>query len=420
MLKLAFVFPGQGAQFVGMSQTFYQKYAIARQTFEEANDTLGFDLAKLCFEGSLLDLNKLEYMFPALLVSSVVSFRVYMHDFGITPQFCAGHSLGEYSALVCAGAINFTDALKIVHKRGLISKEVAESGIGAMTIIDGIDKNIVEEECKKISLPNREVAVSCFNSPTQTAISGHFDAVRDAEDKIMQLGGQISPLLDSAPFHCSAMHSAAENLKEVLLGYSYNYIRYPVISNVTGVPYESSESIIDMLTNQLVKPVQWQTTLNYMQKKGVNLVIEMGPRNVLTNMVKANTQGVDSLCFGQKEDRLLLEDMILNNEHMKKHIPTVITKCLAAVVATPNANWDEDEYREGVILPYKKIQAIEDRLKENNASPSVEDMEEALCCLQTVFNTKKVPLQEQIEWFNQIFDETGTNYLFSGFKMPKA
>lgn len=415
MEKIAFLFPGQGSQFAGMAKSFYDQHLIARQTFEEASDILGFDMARLCFEETLANLSKTENLQPAMLTASITALRVYIQEIGITPQFCAGHSLGEYSALTCAGVIRFADCLKLVRQRGMLSREIILSGKGAMSIIDGIDRGVVEQECEKVSDQENFVAVSCYNAPDQIAVSGCQDAVMELENRVLELGAQVTPLIGSAPFHNPLMQSAADVLEKELEKYTFSGFRYPVISNVTGLPYGSSGKAVEILKKQLTHPVRWQETMNYLKRKGVTLVIEMGPRNVLCNLSKANQTAFDTVCFEQKEDRTAFLEFLSQNEALTRQKQNLVKKCLAASVAVPNQNWDEQEYLEGVILPFKRLREIQAEAEDAQKLPGETQMQEALSLLYRIFETKRLPKQEQTEWFGQILDETGTNYLFGNF-----
>ena len=418
MEKIAFLFPGQGSHYVGMAKSIFEQFTIARQTFEEANDILGMDLSKLCFDGPLGELTRAENAHPAILASSVASFRVYMKEMGIVPQFCAGHSLGEYSALTCAGAIKYCDALKIVRYRGILTEEVVKRGGGAMSIIDKVDKNAVEEACKEISKDGNYVAVSCYNSPEQTAISGHQEAVMKVEEMLLEKDCQVTPLISSAPFHSPLMQAAAEQLKIELSKIFFGYFKYPVVTNAFAKPLTDPDKIIDSLMYHMVKPVQWQETMGYLKKKGVTLAIEMGTKNVLTNLVKANTGGIESLCFGIKEDKKTIEEILGAYPELKKHIPTIITRCLAIAVATPNQNFNSEDYTENVIKSYKKIEEIQNEIEKNGERPTLMQMKEALELLKKILITKRVDLDEQIRWFNQIIDETGMYYIVKDFILP--
>lgn len=411
MEKIALLFPGQGSHFVGMGKSLYDQHELARHTFEEAGDILGRNLAKICFEGSLGELSKAENAHTALLTVGVSMFRVYMKELGVAPQFFAGHSLGEYAALTCAGGLRFTDALRIVEYRAKLSEKLANQGGGGMTIVEGVDYNQVETECQKVSTNDFFVTVSAYNAPQQCNISGHQDAVMEVENRILESGGQTTPLIGSAPMHSHLMQEVAIQLKEYLQQFRFGYLRYPVVSNVTARLYQGSESIPDMLLEHMVRPVQWQAIMQYLQRHGVTLAVEMGPQNILYNLTKANTPDIKPLCYGSREGRKTLTD-ILSAPQFKKHVPTVITKCLAIGVAVPNKNHDNEAYNEGVVKPYRRIQEIQSKLDQEDRSPTIDEMRLALELLKTIMETKQVPIEEQEDWFEQIYDETGTRYLF--------
>jgi [acyl-carrier-protein] S-malonyltransferase len=306
MNKTALLFPGQGSHFVGMGRDLYNEYEVAKRVFEEANDVLGYDITKICFEGNLLKLNSLENMFPGLFIVCVALFKVYMQEMGVSPQYSAGHSLGEYAALTCSGALEFADALKMIYRRGVLAQEIADSGEGSMTIVEGIDIQTAEVECKKISSPDQMVGVSCYNSPSQIAISGHQDAVVQVEDNLIELGAQISPILTAPPLHCPLMQPVADQLEIELKKYTYHELKWPVISNVDALPYSNSNSILAKLKLQLTHSVQWLATIQYLEKQGITNFIEIGPQSVLTSLLKTFVKNATMVSFGNKDDRQML------------------------------------------------------------------------------------------------------------------
>jgi [acyl-carrier-protein] S-malonyltransferase len=417
MKKVAFLFPGQGAQYVGMSKKICEMFPAAEQTFEEANDLLGFNLQKLCFEGSMEELTKTENTQPAILTASVAAFRVYMQEIGIAPEYTVGHSLGEISALCCSGAIEFCDAVRLVRQRGKFMQEAVPLGLGIMAAVSGIEQSEIEEECRRVSDNGKTVVVSNYNSKAQIVISGHVESVKAVETNLKEKGASVIILRVSAPFHSPLMKPAADNFKEELNKYSYKDFKWPVLSNVTALPYGQKENIIDNLTNQIVQPVRWQESMEYLHKHGVNLAVEMGPKTVLKNLMKGNIPGLKTLSYDVETDMEDVKRELTGTQQLPGTGMDVITKCIAIAVCTKNHNFNNDEYQKGVVENYRKIQSMKDELVKETAEPTVGQMKEALSLLRTIFITKKTPAEEQTERFNEIFDNTGTRELVSNFKI---
>lgn len=316
MDKFSFVFPGQGSQFIGMGRKFFCNYKVAKETYEEASEVLGFNLANLCLEGSLSELAKTENSFVAILTTSVAMYRVYMEEIGVGPQFCAGHSLGEYSALTCAGAINFDDAVRLVYRRAILAHELVNSLPCGMTIVDGINQKVVQEICNEVSKSNNIAAISCFNLHNQVAVSGHNDALMELEDRILDIEGQVTPLMNNAPFHSILMKEAALEFKELLESCTFNSFKYPVIANATAKPINNSDDLIDLLTKQLIIPVRWLETMEYMKENGTTKIIEFSPKNLLASLAKESLGEIDSICYGIKKERLNLHKYLNLNKNL--------------------------------------------------------------------------------------------------------
>lgn len=417
MNKIVLLFPGQGSQYVKMGKDLYDEFACAKQVFEEANDVLGFDLKALCFEGDQKELTKTENAQPAILTVSVAAYRAYMQEVGVKPICSAGHSLGEYSALTCSGVIEFCDAVKIVRQRGIFMQEAAMLGTGTMAAIIGLDRKVVEQECKKVSGGDQVAVISNYNSPNQYVISGHREAVENASKNLEAMGALVTPLKVSAPFHSPIMEGAAKKMKEKLLSYKYNNFQFPVISNVTAFPYGGLDKVVENLTTQIVEPVRWSESMEYVKSLRPDVTVEIGPKTVLNSLMKYNAPNIKCYSSDRSED---VDEMIKLFEERKadRSIPSLVTRAMAVAVSTRNRNWDNEEYQKGVSEPYKEIQEMQETIETSGAEPTLEQMKKALEMLKSVFTTKKTPTEEQVERFNQIFNETGTSHLFQDFEMP--
>ncbi|MCM2263619.1 MAG: ACP S-malonyltransferase [Desulfuromonadales bacterium] len=289
-----------------MGKDLADNFPVARQTFIEANEALGFDLARLCFEGPEEDLKLTANTQPAILTMSVAALRVLQAETGLQPGVAAGHSLGEYSALVCAGALAFTDAVRTVRQRGTFMQEAVPVGTGAMAAMLGIERGELVSICAEAS-QGEVVSPANFNSPGQIVIAGHAGAVARAIEVAKGRGYRKAMLLPvSAPFHCALMQPAAERLQTVLDGISTGAMLLPVVSNVEAAPNRDAACVRELLVRQVCAPVRWEESVQKMAELGVTRYIEIGPGKVLAGLVKRiakdaelanveNSAGIDGL-----------------------------------------------------------------------------------------------------------------------------
>ena len=286
-MTLAIVFPGQGSQSVGMLQDIAQEFSEVKSVFAQASDILSYDLWKIVQEGPSSELDKTEITQPALLAASYAIWQILQKYTHLQPAFLAGHSLGEYTALVCSGALSFTDAIKAVEARGKFMQAAVRQGTGAMAAIIGLEDIKVEEVCIKASLQtNALVSPANFNSPGQIVIAGHAKGVEAAITLAKGQGAKLSVLLPvSVPSHCALMEPAAEQLREYLSTLTFQSLTIPVINNVEAIPY-TDQTIQTGLVKQLSQPVKWVNTIEYLIKNNVTQIIECGPGKVLTNLSK--------------------------------------------------------------------------------------------------------------------------------------
>ncbi|MDP9569062.1 UNVERIFIED_ORG: [acyl-carrier-protein] S-malonyltransferase [Kosakonia oryzae] len=286
MTQFAFVFPGQGSQTVGMLADMAVAYPVIEETFAEASAALGYDLWALVQQGPAEELNKTWQTQPALLSASVALWRVWQQQGGKTPVLMAGHSLGEYSALVCAGVIAFADAVRLVELRGKFMQEAVPEGTGAMSAIIGLDDESIAKACETAA-EGQIVSPVNYNSPGQVVIAGHKEAVERAGAACKAAGAKRAlPLPVSVPSHCALMKPAAEKLAVELNAIPFNAPQIPVINNVDVKCETSPEAIRSALVRQLYSPVQWTKSVEFMASQGVEHLYEVGPGKVLTGLTK--------------------------------------------------------------------------------------------------------------------------------------
>ncbi|MDE1240914.1 ACP S-malonyltransferase [Vibrio aestuarianus] len=286
MSKFAIVFPGQGSQTVGMLAELGQQYDVVQQTFAEASEVLGYDLWALVQNGPAEDLNQTFRTQPALLAASVAIWRVWQSLGLAQPTLLAGHSLGEYSALVCAGVIDFKQAIKLVELRGQLMQEAVPAGVGAMSAIIGLDDEAIAKACEAAA-QGEVVSPVNFNSPGQVVIAGNKDAVERAGALCKEAGAKRAlPLPVSVPSHCALMKPAAEKLAIALESIEFNAPQIPVINNVDVATETAPEKIKDALVRQLHSPVRWTEGVQLMSEQGIEKLLEVGPGKVLTGLTK--------------------------------------------------------------------------------------------------------------------------------------
>lgn len=306
-MTTAFVFPGQGSQALGMADQLLLDYPEAKQRFEQASDILGYDIADLITNGPVEKLNQTEITQPALMVVSVAVWDQWIKEGGPQPSFAAGHSFGEYSALVCSGAMSFADGIAIVQFRGRFMQEAAPSDGGAVAAILGLDAPALEEICSQVA-GDEIVQCANFNAPGQIAIAGHSTAVARAGEAARKAGAKkVIPLKVSAPVHTEIMRSAAERLRTQLSEITISKPEFPVLHNVDVASRDDESAIKQALFDQMFSPVLWGDTVAFFANNGVENVVECGPGKVLSGLVKRTSKALDTI---QISDRQSINDAI--------------------------------------------------------------------------------------------------------------
>lgn len=297
-MSTAFIFPGQGAQVVGMGKDFYEKYEESREIFDKASELLGFDMKELCFENEK-DINITEYTQPALLTVSVAILRV-LEQKGIRPDVCAGLSLGEYCAMVASEVMSFEDAVKTVRQRGILMQEAVPLGVGAMCAVLGLDGETVNKVCQGVD----DVYVANYNCPGQIVISGKAEEVEQAAGLLKEAGAKRCMMLNvSGPFHSPLLREAGDKLAEVLKDVKLNDgFTIPYVTNVTAEYVNTTEEIRELLRKQVSSSVMWQQSVENMIAKGVDTFVEIGPGKTLAGFMKRINKEVRMVNIGSVED----------------------------------------------------------------------------------------------------------------------
>ena len=285
MGKVAFVFPGQASQYPGMGKELAEKHPAAKSVFDEADNALGFSVSKLCFEGTEDELKLTANTQPAILTVSVAVSRV-LAERGLEPDFVAGHSLGEYSALVCAGSLSFADAVRLVRKRGTYMQDAVPHGVGAMAAIMGLSHAVVADVCKRAA-DGEVCAPANLNSPEQTVISGHAGAVKRAVELASQAGAKRAVILPvSAPFHSALMAPMQEKFEEDLRAAEFSDLRVTLVTNVDADTVTTGSEAREALIRQVSMPVRWEESVRLLIDEGVNTFVEVGPGRVLSGLLR--------------------------------------------------------------------------------------------------------------------------------------
>lgn len=404
IFKTAFLFPGQGSQHAGMGQDLARDFAVYRDTFREASDVLGFDMAKLCFEGSEAELRNTVNTQPAVLTCSIAAFRLLRTETGLQPDYLAGHSLGEYSALVASGSLLFEDALRAVRLRGGAMQEAVADGAGAMLAVTGVPEYLLAYWCSAVSSGTNLVSISGINSAAQLTVSGSREAVDTVREKVQEYGGQAVSLKVSAPFHCALMKPAADQLLAHLGQVNFRPQQVPVISNVTALPYNDPADSAALLAEQVTAPVQWQKTILYFEEQGVRRMVELGPGKVLRNLLRGRNW-LDVKGAGNRSDWEQLR------EHWMLRAPSLLDRTLGLIVSAPNRNTSAEAYNTGVIARYRKMEALKKELAEAQRKLQPEEEIYVLENFLHILRAKQLSEQEIKMRLGQLINETGCHHL---------
>lgn len=382
MDKTAFIFPGQGSQYPGMGQKLYDNFPIARQLYDEANHMIGFDLLGRHLKGDPQAFFNTTFGQPAILALSVIAFKIFAEKFG-EASFLAGHSLGEYSALVCAGAIEFHDGLKIVHKRAQIMESMKEHCQGKMCAIDGCAVEEIDRVCREISERHGTVVASNYNSAKQCVISGLKEPVRLVGEAVSKLGALVRPLNLDLPFHSPLLEKAVDLFEKELKYIEMRLPKYPVISNVTALPYQNVSEIRKLLAVQIMQPVKWLQTMDFMVRNGLVNAIEFGPKQVLKKFFGDSYPNIHCASVEHESGQV---PNLMSKGRACSAPGDILKKCLATVATTRTLDSSAQQ----------QIVQLNDELKrlKQQSVITLKDGEKGKQILREILELKKVPLSE--------------------------
>lgn len=399
MSKIIFLFPGQGSQYVGMGKTLCEKYSVAKEVFGEANEVLGYDLKKICFNGPHEKLSETVNTQPAILTSTVAAFRVFNEEFGLEPDLVAGHSFGALSALVCAGSISFKDALKLARLKGEYAEKATAGKKSLMMAVEDLKEEVVAKVCKSVS---GEVYVAIINSPKQVVISGEEAAVERAGKELLALGAKTERLYVSAPFHTPLLKEAGEKAKAAVKKIKLQKNKWPILSTIDVKLHKDAKGMINDLYFDLIRPTNWLAAVQYMVKSKVDIGIEIGPKAVLKKIVENTTDKISMHSFISPRD---MDDIKKSLKLDGKSKEEVLIACLRIFASTMNYNHNQEDFELGAAKPYREIRELLDKLREKNAEPTIENVIWSLEKLEVILNTKKLDAKEKKErFYEEIFD----------------
>ena len=398
MSMLALIFPGQGIQKVGMGKDFFDSYPIARQIFEEANDLLGWSVSNLCFLGSNLELTQTRSAQVAIFVVEMAILRSIQNEEPIYPSFFAGHSLGEYSALVASGALSFSEGLRIVSKRGQLMEEACQVDHGMLAVM-GISLDKVKTLCEDFNQGGFVMDFACYNGPEQCVLAGDISVLSKAVEVLSQWGAKTIRLQVSGAFHSRWMQTKSHTFREELEKISWGEMRNAVISNVSGEPYpEDKTQWIELLSKQLYQPVNWLKTVRFLYLRGVKRFLEIGPGSLLSLLSRSIIPSIETYHISSTAD-------VKNGlRFIAKTSPSsiglaFIARSLAYAAATRNFESTESKFDEECRQQYLEILDLYNTEKEGSQGASALVCRKAAEMLQSILTKKCVTQEEQnLRW----------------------
>lgn len=406
MNKIAALFTGQASQYQGMGKRWILEHKKIKQRFEEASDLLQIDIIDLCINGSDEELQRTEISQPAIFTLSYAMFEHFYSNYHLNISYLAGHSLGEITALTASGVFTYEDALKLVHARGEAMSSCCKKNPSTMYAVVNMDVVTLEAILQEYRAGEKGIFIANYNMPRQTVLSGKEDALVDFAKQIKGTA-RCRPLKVDGGFHSRYMEGAVENLKEILDKISVHSWKIPVVNANQMRFYNEDDDIRQLLLDQIIKPVNWNKSLEMLEKKGTKLWIEFGPKNILRNTVRSSLFNPQAFSVDTENIPDLLEEVKLIEEKNQK-ISNLIGLCLGIAVSTKNNCQDDELHQKNVVDSYNEIQDIYDQALFEKRAPTKEEEERSLSLLKLILDAKQVSKQEQKERINEIIEIAST------------
>lgn len=381
--KIGLLFPGGGAQYVGMGKYWYDHYDSAKNVYQEAEEILGFSLKKICFEGDLDTLSQMDKAQPATFVTSVAAFKVFEEIYGVKPIVAAGHSLGEFAAIHCSGAIDFGSILKLVALRGKLLKTAGKEG--SMMAVNKLTSKMVDNCCEELQARGIPVYVAVYNSPLQQVISGTKEGILLLQDKLIHEGGETTILNISTSSHCPLMQDAADEFRAALDGLSFDHFEFPVISNLTAQPFTECDDAQKIMFDHMIKPVMWQKSMLCMGSYEPDIIIEIGPQSVLKKMLEYNLPEVGAYAWDVESDRSQLDKVLPDVDTKKLRL---INTSLRIVASTKNHNAANEDYSSTFKQAYQELKEMHKSKQARMDKTSIQKIPQLL---STILEEKQIP-----------------------------
>jgi len=405
MKKTAIILPGQSSQYSKMGKTLYENYETVHKIYDEASACLGYDLFKLIDSGNMAEMMKAPKLQPAILVTTYSYYKLFKEVFDIEPDYIAGHSLGEITALACADMIDFADAVKIAQMRGQFMQEIAdEIGEGLMAAVSDMDVAEIEKLCAQYQEKGTPVYLANLNSYNQYVVSGLKKDMIPFIDDVKKCGGKAITLRVNIPFHCPYMKNAADKFAEELKKYTFRKGTSKIIANVTARPYADDENIPELLSKQIVSSVKWIDSMNYLADNDVDVIIEMGPGRVLNKMTQSISDKYFVTSLDDPKDDQFSFDLFKSKKLFNRNY--LIERMLGVAVSEKNNNSDVKAYEEGVVKRYAQIRSLSDELEATGRNATAEDVGKCAGLLRDILTCKQVKEDVIAARFDQLTKET--------------